>query len=119
MLGRFKKVLGGQNREPKSIFGRFFAMLFSSAFWNRFFGDFLVIFLYPNLDFCAHSQCFATIYTKSTFSKKMRKNIDFGRFLGGVGTLLNGFGRFSDGFGRFLHGFGRFWGDFWEILGLV
>ena len=68
---------------PKSIFGRFFAKLFSSASWNRFFCDFYRFFLSPNLESAAHSQCFATIFTKSTFSKNMRKKLDFGSILGG------------------------------------
>ena len=55
--------------------------VFLRCFFRVRFGiDFLVIFsffLYPNLDFCAHSQCFVTIYTKSTFSKKMRKKHRF------------------------------------------
>ena len=36
ILGRF----GRPKWRPKSIFGSFFSMLFSSAFWHRFFVDF-------------------------------------------------------------------------------
>ena len=70
-------ILGGFGRpkwRPKSIFGKFFAMLFSSAFWNRFFCDFLVIFLYPNLDFCAHSQCFRA-FLQNRHSRLKFKNL--------------------------------------------
>ena len=58
-------------------------MLFSTASWNRFFCDFFRLFLSPNLDFCAPSQCFIRIFTKSTFSKNMRTKLDFGSILGG------------------------------------
>ena len=58
-------------------------MFFSTASWNRFFCDFYRFFLSPNLESAAHSQCFATIFTKSTFSKNMRKKLDFGSILGG------------------------------------
>ena len=76
---RFWKVLGGQNGSKKRCFGRFFSMLFSNAIFCRFF----VFFASPNLDFCAHSQCFVMIFTKSTFWKNCRKIIDLGSILEG------------------------------------
>ena len=82
----FGSILEGFGRpkwRPKSIFGRFFCDAFFECVLASIFLRFFRFFLYPNLDFCAHSQCFVTIYTKSTFSKKMRKNIDFGVVFGG------------------------------------
>ena len=55
--------------EPKIDFGRvfcdvFFELVLESSFW-RFF----LFFLNPNLKFCAPSQCFVTIFAKSTHAK--------------------------------------------------
>ena len=57
----------------------FFSIVISASIFCRFF----VIFLRPNLDSCAHSQCFVRISTKSTFGKNYQKIIDFGFILGG------------------------------------
>ena len=58
-------------------------MFFSSAFGNRFFGDFFLFFSSLNLDFCAHSQCFRAFSQNRWFFKKQQKNIDFGSVFGG------------------------------------
>ena len=110
----FGAILGGLGRpkwSPKSIFGRFFAMFFSTASWNRFFCDFYRFFLSPNLESAAHSQCFATIFTKSTFSKNMRKKLDFGSILGGQkneksrNTMLKNMRFLNIDFYAFFYGF--------------
>ena len=58
-------------------------MLFSSAFGNRFFGDFFPFLKAPNLDFCAHSQCFRAFSQNRRFRKSTEKKLDFGVVFGG------------------------------------
>ena len=66
------EVWGGQIKAKNDFWEVFFRCFFRVSFGI----DFLVIFsffLYPNLDFCAHSQCFVRIFAKLTFSKNMEK----------------------------------------------
>ena len=122
----FGAVLGGFGRpkwRPKSIFERFFSMFFSIVISASIFWRFCVIFLSPNLDFCAHSQCFVRIYTKSTFWKDGRKIIDFGLDFGGQNdeqSRKNRVERHAFFWLRFFSVFLRFLmilARFWEALG--
>ena len=84
-MGDLDAIFGGFGRPkwmPKSIFERFFSMFFSIVISASIFCRFFVICLSPNLDFCAHSQCFVRIFTKSTFWKDSRKSIEFGFVFG-------------------------------------
>ena len=65
----FGRIFGAKT-EPKIDFFEFFLMFFSIVISASIFFNFFVFFSNPNLDFCAHSQCFVMIFTKSTFSKK-------------------------------------------------
>ena len=71
------------NKVTKSNFEKFFAVFFSSAFGNRFFGDFFPFLKAPNLDFCAHSQCFRAFSQNRRFRKSTEKKLDFGVVFGG------------------------------------
>ena len=78
-------ILGGfgrQQRKPKSISGSFF----SDAFFERVLASILGGFLEPrnvtNQQKPLFFQWFLLIFTKSTFSKQVRKNVDLGVVFG-------------------------------------
>ena len=79
----FGWILGGFG-EPKwrqkSIFGTFFAMLFSSAFWNRFFGDLSFFFTVRTLNFVRMANVFYRFHKIDVFKKDAKKRQFWVRF---------------------------------------
>ena len=73
LFGAILVVLGGQNRCPKPILELFFAMPFSKAFWHRNFVDFWKL----ETRKIAISSGKTMIFTKSAFSIKIQKTLNF------------------------------------------
>ena len=71
---------GKPKRKPKSIFGTFFFDAFFECILASILGCCLEARNLKNTNFSEEK---ITIFTKSTFSKKVRKNVDFGIVLGG------------------------------------
>ena len=75
-FGDLGAIFGGFGRpkwRPKSMFGTFFAMFFSSAFWNRFFGDFSFFFTVRTLNLVRMASVFYRFHKIDVFKKDTKK----------------------------------------------
>ena len=82
MLGRFGEVLGGQNGGQNRFLGCFFRCFFRLRFGIDFGWIFGASEPEKSTKTIIFVQWFLLIFTKSTFSKKIRKNLDFGIVFG-------------------------------------